>query len=160
MSEALRIYIDRLRTQGTEKIEESVSPDFIGVQEKDLRFEDPIQISGEAYLAQDELVIQLTVSTTATMPCAICNQSVPVPITAKVMHVEPATGFKRGTFDLGETLREAILLEIPLVAECNAGQCPSRKDMERYLKKQKGSGLDAGDGYQPFADLGRTKHKG
>lgn len=159
MSEALRIYVDRLRTQGTESIQETVPPDFIGIQERELRFADPVQIAGEAYLAQDELVLRLTVDTEAQMPCAICNQLMSLPIHVELTHLEPVTGFKRGFFDMGDIIREAVLLEVPLVTECHSGNCPARSEVEPYLKKKKGSGLDSGDGYQPFADLDRTKQK-
>jgi uncharacterized metal-binding protein YceD (DUF177 family) len=156
MSEALRIYVDRLRTQGAEAIQETVAPDVIGVQEKDLRFVDPVRLAGEAYLAQDELVIRLTVDTEAQMSCAICNRLISVPLHVELTHLEPITSFKRGFFELGDIIREAVLLEVPLVAECNGGNCPARGEVELFLKKKKKSGLDSEEGYRPFADLDRT----
>lgn len=156
MSEALRIYVDRLKNQASETINESVPPDFIGVNEKDLRFTDPVDVTGEAYLAQDELILKLNVSTVAQMPCAICNQPTAIPIDIELTNAEPIHGLKRGYFDLGDMIREAVLLDVPLVVECHDGQCPARSEMEPFLKKKK-SGGDPGDGYQPFADLDHMK---
>lgn len=153
MDEGLRIYVDRLRTQGVEQIHETVPPGFMDVQEKELRFADLVMISGEAYLAQDELVLKLLAKTRARMPCAICNQEVPVDIQAQIMHMEPALGLKRGVYDMSPLVREALLLEVPLVAECNEGHCPGRKEIEQYLRTKKKVDQGTGEGYRPFADL-------
>lgn len=156
MSEALRIYVDRLRHQDVELINETVPPDFIGVDDKDLRFTDPVNVTGEAYLAQDELVLKLAVSTVAQMPCSICNQLTAIPIEIELTNAEPIQGLKRGFFDLGDMIREAVLLDVPLVVECHEGHCPARSEVEPYLKKKK-SGQSPEDGYQPFSDLDHLK---
>lgn len=137
MEEGLRIYVDRLRTQGVERIEESLAPDFLEVQEADLSFIEPVQLSGEAYLAQDELVVKVFATVTAQMVCAICNQPVALPLQAEVLHMEPLVELKNGIFNMGPIVREALLLELPLVAECNQGQCPDRAEIEQYLRKKK-----------------------
>jgi hypothetical protein len=49
-------------------------------------------------------------------------------------------------------LREIVLLEVPLLAECRQGKCPQRKTMEKYLSKN-GPGADESEGYRPFADF-------
>lgn len=152
-SEALRIYVDRLRAHEVEQIHETVPSDFLlEASEEDLQFLAPVRLEGEAYLAHQELVLKLSLSATALMPCAVCNKPVEVKIhIPELLHMEPLTAFKRGYFDMTDVVREAILLEVPLVTECQGGQCPDRKEMERYLKKK--SDREGDEGYHPFADL-------
>ena len=57
MRNFLKIYIDRLGDGQTEKIEETVPPEMIDVNEKDLQFKHPVLLSGKAYLADDHLII-------------------------------------------------------------------------------------------------------
>ncbi len=150
---ALKIYVEQLRGGKTQHLSESISPEFLGVQEAELAFHSPVVIEGEAYLAQDDLVIQVDVQTAAQIPCRVCNELFSYEISIqKLMHIEPITDLKRGYFDISEVLREAILLEIPVIAECHNGHCPARKDMEGYLK-QSVEEDQAEEGYHPFEGL-------
>jgi uncharacterized metal-binding protein YceD (DUF177 family) len=157
MDEAMRIYVDRLRGQGVEHIREAVGVGFLDVDEADLRFVEPVQIVGEAYLVQHELVLKLAISASAIMPCAICNESVEVPIRVELTDSIPETAFKSGIFDMSEIVREAILLEVPLAVECHEGQCPARQEIAQYLKEKRDSDQEDGQGFRPFADLDREE---
>ena len=151
MSDPFVITIDRLTEGATQKIEGTVSPDFLEVNEPDLRFTDPIKISGEAYLADDELVIHLNASTLAQMPCSICNQMVHFPLDVKSFyHAEPLSNIQGVFFDFRTLLREALLIELPKVAECSGG-CPEREILTPYLRKK--DVLDTSTSYFPFNDL-------
>ena len=48
-----------------------------------------------------------------------------------------------------EELMEAILLQVPDFVECHDGDCPERKNISKFLKKD-GAGKNE---YQPFKDL-------
>lgn len=150
----LKIYVEQLRGGKTWPLHVDLSPDFLEVQEKELAFLDPVRLDGEAYLAQDELVIQVAVHTQAQVPCRICNEFFKIDIAIdKLVHLEPITDLKRGYFDISELLREAILLEVPQIAECHGGHCPSRKDVEKFLSEPNAEQADAVEGYHPFSDL-------
>jgi hypothetical protein len=49
-------------------------------------------------------------------------------------------------------LRESVLVEVPLFAECNHGNCTQRAELKKYMHQNTESD-DAEEGYQPFKDL-------
>ncbi|MCB1107415.1 MAG: hypothetical protein KDK76_04890 [Chlamydiia bacterium] len=145
MDNLLKIYIDRLSNERTEKIEESLSPEFMDVREKDLQFKSPVSIKGKAYLAENHLVIQLSVETNAHIPCLICDEWVEKKLTIKTFyHTEELENIKGQVYDYTNPLREAILLEVPSYVECMEN-CPKRGELKNYLQK--------GNDQFPFADL-------
>jgi len=145
----LKVYLDRLRGGKEELIEATLSPSFIDVIEKDLKFGHPISIKGKAYLTNDHLIIQLKVETKATLPCSICNQQIDTPVVVPKFYItEEISGIKGHVYQFINPLREALLLEVPVVAECQGG-CPQRKELEKY-KPSEGNDDSA---QFPFADL-------
>jgi len=149
-----RIHTESLRNGHVEKIQEEFSCDFIDVKEDRLIFKDPVFVSGEAYLADSDLVLHLDIETKAIIPCSICNEPVEVPIDLKGLYLtEPLDQIKTGLFSLVEPLREAILIETPAFAECNQGNCPARNELEKYFKKPLSSETEDPDGYRPFENL-------
>jgi uncharacterized metal-binding protein YceD (DUF177 family) len=138
-NEAFRIYVDRLKDH-EQKIQETFNPDFLGIEEEDLHFSKPVTVSGEAYLATDELVLHLKIDTVAEMPCSMCNDRVEVPIKIdNFYHSVPLSEVKKGIYDFSHDIRDEILISVPDFVECHEGTCPNRKEME--------------DTYRPFADL-------
>lgn len=145
MTHSLKIYIDRLTGEKTERIEETLDPSFIAVDEKDLQFHTPVVLKGKAYLAEDHLIIQLIVQTEAEIPCAICNESVKKKIDVKgFYHTEDLANIRGHVYDYTDPLREAVLLEVPSYVEC-LESCPQRKELKDYLQK--------GNDEFPFKDL-------
>lgn len=169
MNEQFKIYPEQLRDGRIEKIQAQFDPDFLEIDDPELQFKHPVSVSGEAYLADDNLVLHLEIQALASMPCAICNELAPVEINVTgLYHVEPLAEIKGGIFFLQGLLREAILLEVPKFAECSHGNCPGRTAIARFLKKgapkftlgcTKGSIQGSvpeelnGEGYRPFADI-------
>jgi len=155
IDDRFRIYTEQLREGCTEEIEETLSPDFLEINERDLAFNTPVKIQGQAYFADDLLVIHLDIEATATLPCVVCNASVDVPLEIKgFYHAAPQEEIKNGVYDFREILRETILLETPLLAECKEGNCPERPLLGKFFKKEDPSGSTSDEGgYQPFADL-------
>jgi uncharacterized metal-binding protein YceD (DUF177 family) len=142
----MKIYIDRLKEGQTLKIDESLSPDFLDVHEKDLLFAEPVRLEGEAYLANEHLILHLNIETTARLPCAICNDPVNLRISIKNIYLtEPLAEIKRAVFEVTEEVRESILLQTPLFTECNGGKCPERENLKPFLKEDVTN--------FPFADL-------
>lgn len=147
------IYVDQLKRGHVEKIQEQIDPGFLDIHEKDLGFVDPIYVKGEAYIAEQELVLHLHVSTFANIACAICNEPVKVPLTLKdFYYTEELKEIKGGTFSILNPLREAILLETPTFAECE-GKCPQRKELEKYFKNPASSNENGDETYRPFEGL-------
>ena len=149
-----KIYVDQLKHGQVEKIEEMFTPDFLEIKEKDLAFEDPVFVKGEAYIAEQDLILHLDISTQGRLPCSICNEPVKVDVELKgFYHTVPLGEIKGGVFSMLDTLREAIVLETPTFAECHQGKCPQRKDLEKYFKKESPSKDQGDDTYHPFEGL-------
>jgi len=155
VDDRFRIYIEQLRDGSVEEVNESIDPDFLEINEKDLAFTHPVLISGQVYLAEEMLVLHLDIKTVATLNCAICTGPADVEIAIKgFYHAVPLDDIKGAVYDFREILRETILLEVPNLAECNQGKCPQRKSVEKYLKKESAPGSEnQEEGYRPFADL-------
>lgn len=152
--DTFKIFVEQLRDGHTEVLSGQLSPNFLEVKEEDLRFEDLIEVEGEAYLADNELIVHLNIKTLATLPCVICNQPVKVEEEIKnFYHAEPLENIKSGIYSLQGLIRESIVLDAPSFAECE-GRCPQREDIAKYLKDpNKSIDSNSEDGYQPFADL-------
>ena len=155
MRERFKIYIEQLRDGHVENLAECYPPEFLDVHERDLAFNDPVDVKGEAYLADDMLVLHLDAHTYGTVPCRICNEPIKVEIAVKgFYHAVPFEEIKTGIFDFHEVLRETIILAAPALAECHQGKCPQRLTMQKYFRKEGAAeGIEVEEGYQPFADL-------
>ena len=152
MNERFKIYVDRLTHGEVEKVTEAFSPDFLGIEENDLVFGDPVNVSGEAYTVGDRLILHLTLGTIGKVPCSICNEPVNVDIKIEgLYHDEPLENIKTGVFDYSEVLRGAILLQTPDFAECHQGNCPERNEKEKFFRKT--DVKEGEESYQPFKDL-------
>lgn len=155
IDDRFRIFVEQLRDGTIEEIDETFSPDFLEISEKELAFNKPVKVKGQVYLAEEMLVLHLDIQATATLPCAICNGPADVDIAIKgFYHAIPLSEVKGAIYDFRELLRETILLEVPILAECHQGKCPQRDTLKSYLKKESvpGSKEDE-DGYRPFADF-------
>jgi uncharacterized metal-binding protein YceD (DUF177 family) len=136
MDDTFKIFVHRLRDGHQEKIEEILSPEFLDIHEKDLAFNAPVTIEGNATLANDVLVLILAIEAEATMPCAVCNRPCQVKISiSNFCHTVNLDCIKSHIFDYKEILREGILLELPYKTECNGGDCPERIGLAKYFNK-------------------------
>lgn len=155
IDESFRIYVEQLRDGQIEALDESLPPDFMDIHEAELDFVDPVNVTGEAYLADDTLVLHLNINTLCKVPCRICNEFVKTAVLIKgAYHAIPLDEIKGAVFDFREILRETILLETPALVECHQGKCPKRQTMQKFFK-QEGSSTQSRDdeGYRPFANL-------
>jgi uncharacterized metal-binding protein YceD (DUF177 family) len=151
MEDRFKIFVERLRDGHTEQIQEVFLPDFLEIQDEDLLYQDNVYVKGKAYLVEDNLIIHLDIRTSARLPCIICNEPVVVPVEIHgFYHTEPIAGIKGSVFNYTNVLREIIILESPVFAECK-GKCPQREEIEKYLFKEKGENPE--EGYHPFSDL-------
>ena len=154
MEDAFKIYVEQLRDGHVEKLNESYEPAFLEIDEKDVSFMDPVLVKGEAYLAEDELILHLSIETKVILPCIVCNDRVKVPVLIQnAIQAVPLSEIKGGVLNMKELLREVILLDTPAFAECE-GKCPRRKEIAKYLKETEGKQQpNEEDGFTPFADL-------
>jgi len=149
--DAFKVYIDRLHNGKTQKVKGRFPPEFLDVDEESLRFEKPVAVNGEAYIAEEDLILHFAIKAEALMPCSICNDMTPIEISLPSFYeAVPLTEIKGALYDFRDCLREEILLQIPHTVECHGGKCPERKGMEPYLKAETANDPE---GYQPFADL-------
>ena len=147
IDDQFRIYVDRLSDGRVEEIDQSFDPVFMGIDEKELAFPEQVKIKGKAYVSDGRLILSLRVQTKAHLPCSVCNQFTTVPLVINdFIHTQEIATIKGNVFDVSKVLREAVLLELPLTAECQGGACPQREELKDYLLKPKGT-------YSPFEEL-------
>lgn len=148
MDSVFKIFVDRLKDGKVEKISTQLNPEFLSVNEKDLSFREPIAFSAEAYLAIDHLIFQFSALTQVSLPCAICNEMIPLPLEVKnTYHSFPLAELPTAIFDSTDLVRETILLQIPQFAECKNGKCPERESIKKFLKSSPSTA------HFPFAEL-------
>ena len=141
------IYVDRLEGGSQTTIDCMLPADFMEVNEAELAFKKTILVKGRAYASGDHLIVHFDATAYAIMPCSICNQDVEVKIQLnKYIHTIPLEEIKGAVYNGGPALREALLLEVPRLAECG-GQCPKRKQLQPFLK------ADGDETHFPFAEL-------
>ncbi len=135
MQDVFNIYIDRLGDGEEEILEEALDPSFLDVTDGTLFFPEKISLQGTAYVVETHLILTLDISTNYQTYCKICNELIVLPFSLQGLYItEEIENIPSKIFDLRETLRDAILLEIPLFAECEGG-CPMRKDLNKFLKQ-------------------------
>jgi uncharacterized metal-binding protein YceD (DUF177 family) len=150
MIEAFKIYIDRLKGGQVQKVEGSFDPEFLEIEEQELQFPRPVKVKGEAYVTDDHLVIHLSASTAAKMPCAVCNEMIEVPLSVgNYYQTEPLSDVPSALYDFSLALREALLIELPRTVECNRGQCPERDIITPFMRAQKRDQTT----HFPFSDI-------
>lgn len=132
-----KIYVHRLKEGESEVIEEIFDPSFLQVDEKELRFEAPVKVTGQASVSNNNFFLTLAVETQALLPCVICNEPTKVKLVAKQLsHNQMMDELKSGLFHMGEMIREGLLLELPLTTECGEGSCPEREHLSKYFSKE------------------------
>lgn len=134
MIEDFCINIDRLRKSGNLSLDAQVPPDFLFVEDSEIKFKEPVQVKGNIYVVDHKLVFHLDVSTLASVKCTICNSDTDIKIDVKdFYHIEEIAKLKSPIFNYSSILREEVLLEVPRFAECN-DSCPEREFIKKYFK--------------------------
>lgn len=148
-SKPFDLYIDRLKNDDIEQILESVEPSSLGLEaENELSFSGKIVISGQAYLAKNHLILDLKIKANAIMPCSICNEDAETKLSIDdFSQTVEICEIKSSIYNFKEDVRSAILLKVPQFIECSDGQCPNRKDVNKYLNSQ------SKDTHSPFSEL-------
>jgi uncharacterized metal-binding protein YceD (DUF177 family) len=150
IKESLCVHLDQLQGGETQEIEFNVSPEFLDVQENDgFLAKHPVQIEGQAYIAEDYLVLDFNIETAITLACALCNTEFELPVELHhFLHEEALKDIKKKKFNFSDVVREAIILEIPFYPLCGGKECLHRGEIEKYLKKE-----NIEETHSPFADL-------
>lgn len=148
-----KIWLNLLRDGSTQQLELEMPASYMAVDDPALSFKKPVFADGEAYIAGDELIMHLNAKTEATIPCSICSEPVIVPLECNgFYHAVPLSEIKGNFYDFRDIVRENLLLEVPLTAECG-GKCPERAHLKKYFKQGE-SKVDPDEGQQrPFSNL-------
>ncbi len=156
MTVKLNLYIDRLKEEKVEPINEALPASVLELEEAELQFSGKINIEGRTYLTEDFLVIDLNVNVDAHLPCAICNETLKIPIIVKKeqLTVEQES-IKGAIYNYFPKVREAILLEVPSFVECE-GNCPNRSEIKNYLSEDTREKKSTKDVNFPFANLNES----
>ena len=132
----LNIYIDRLKDDEVEQIDEKIDATTFDIQEKELQLEGQVKIEGSAYLTKEHLVLDLKIHSKITLPCTVCNQTFSLPIQIETFILTVAVEEIQGAiYNLRDEIRNAIFLKIPPFSECHDGECPSRKELSKFFKQ-------------------------
>jgi uncharacterized metal-binding protein YceD (DUF177 family) len=146
-----KIPLGPLKTGHTETFKESADPDFLELEEENLKFLQPVTFWGEAYLAEENFVLHLSIQAVGQVPCSICNKPVECPLNIEgLYHVVPVKEIHGSFFEMKDLIRETLLLEAPAFAECNGGECSSRNELKKYLRDPQ---KRVEEGFNPFSDL-------
>jgi uncharacterized metal-binding protein YceD (DUF177 family) len=153
MSHELNIFVEQLQEGLPEKISLTVPSGFFDLNETDLTLDAPVSIKGEIYVTDHHLILHLEAQTHAKMPCAVCNNPTDLSLEAKIYESLPLSELESTIFDYSSFVKEELLLQIPLVAECQ-NNCPERLNLKPFLKE---AGLKKAapseNTHFPFADL-------
>ena len=153
MTHELKIFIKQLQTDHQEKIDLTVSPDFFELSESELIMEAPVSVKGEIYVTDHHLILHLDAKTRAKMPCAICNNLTDLSLEAKIYESLPLSEIEDSLFDYSSFVKEELLLQIPLFAECESN-CPERSNLKAFLKKEEPKKSAPHENtHFPFSDL-------
>ncbi len=151
MEERFKLYLDRMGDGEPVPLTGTYPPELFEVEETDLTFRKPVQVTGQAYTTDDHLVLHFDAQAVAHIPCSICNEWVEVPLQVKgVYETIPLSEIEGYFFDFHLPLREALLLELPPVAECK-GKCPQRETLAPFMRHQ--AQLQDEKPNFPFSDL-------
>lgn len=151
MNDFFIIYLDRLKGSQEENLIASVPPSFLDCGEKELQFNSLVEVKGKAYIVDEHLVIRLSASTKASLPCSICNQMIDIPIKINnFYHTKPLEECPSVKYDFSGALREQILLETPPYAECSGG-CSERDSVKKFMKQETSSSEE--NPHFPFSGL-------
>ena len=136
MNTHLKIYIDRLVNGKIENIDEELSPLLLETNDNFFRFEEPIKVSGSAYLAEEFLVLNLNISTSYKAPCKICLEDLDKVFEKEGLYfTEELSAIPSKVYDVSMQIRDTLFLEIPDFHECEGG-CSMREELKKYLKEK------------------------
>jgi len=145
MNDTFLIYVRRLGGGKHEQIDLSFPGSLLSEGER--LFPEAIAVTGQAYLAEDHLVMQFDIDTEVQMPCSICNGAVTVPVINENFYsTVPLEEIKTDVYNFSDQIQEAILLEIPQFVECEGG-CKERSSLGNYFAR------NSDEVHHPFASL-------
>lgn len=146
----LQLALDPLLGGHVEKINTQLKGEIFDLlPDDDLHVEGPIAVTGEAYVTDEFLILALEAKGIFSVLCGFCNERFTLEVAIqKKSHEVPLEEIPHKLFDLGEFVREELLLEIPHYPLCGKTRCLKRKEIEQFLKKQPSK-----DEYCPFENL-------
>lgn len=148
---SLKIYVEQLHGGREQLFSESLDPEKLQLTGGEASFRATVRVEGRAYLAEEELVVCYDTATRVELPCAICNAPVELSFNLKALYeCVPLEEVRGGIYYLDSAVRTALLLELPHYVECG-GNCPERKSLAPYMKREREEEED--EGYHPFAEL-------
>lgn len=131
--EELELYIDRLRSSEYKDFSLEAGPHIMESSDNEASFEKDLLISGAATLANDHLVLNISIETEVINYCKICNDPISHPLLIEEKHMAfSLKKMKSGVFSLKDTIRELVFLNLPRFSECE-GKCPERTVIDKYL---------------------------
>ena len=136
MKKQFPIYIDRLREGRVEHISQEISPELLDISDDEIDCVKPVLVKGEAYLAEDFLLVSVSLVAEVILHCSVCNE--PFAFTIELPKIDqevPLDEIHDAVFDLLPLLREVLLVEIPFYPQCGGQECKNRKDIEKYFSK-------------------------
>jgi hypothetical protein len=133
----LEIFIERLKNEETQIIQEEIPSYLLSLKDQEVSFSETVSLKGKTYLASDHLILELSVKAVAFLPCIICNEQTPFEIfLPSLHHAQELSEIPSGIFHYQELIRESLLLQLPAFLECHNNQCPEREVIKKFFKKE------------------------
>lgn len=145
-----KFYLVDLQDGQKRSFDHMVDPEFLDINEADVRFREPFRVAGCVYQTDGMLLVEFSAEPRVELRCRVCNEWAPTPL--KVVRAVLAVEMEEldqasGMVNLCPWIREAIVVEIPSYGECEGG-CSLREQLGHYFHN-----TDAPSGHQPFANL-------
>ncbi len=112
----MRIYLDQISEEGL-ALEGEESAEVLAIADEQTIFERPLRYALFASIVSGSLLVRGRLWTEVTMDCSRCLTKFAQPLAVDEFLFEEKLG-ERQLFDLTETLREDILLQLPQRALC------------------------------------------
>jgi uncharacterized metal-binding protein YceD (DUF177 family) len=147
MKHGLPIYVDRLLDGHVEKMSERIDPQLLDIVDDEIGCKEPVAVSIEAYIADEFLLVTLSLQAELLLHCSVCNEEFQFPIAIEREDQEiELDEVKEGAYNVLPLIREVLLVALPLYPQCGGDCCLNRSKIEKYFAKEHKS-------YNPFESL-------
>jgi uncharacterized metal-binding protein YceD (DUF177 family) len=145
----LQVFVDQLKDGEELVLDESLPPSCLDLAEGDeIVASSPITVQGRVYMASDWIIVDARVHTLISIPCAMCNNMFTYAIELPRFVTErQISTIEKGTWDIQEEIREAILLEVPFFGLCNGDSCHNIAEIQQFIRTEQ-----AHKGNKPFLE--------
>ena len=145
--------LDHLQQDEELPISWTLDPSFLDLAPNDeVQPTRSVVVKGTYSSVGEYVMFEVSMQAFFSLPCALCNERFEYEVCiGKFRHQELAENIKQKKWDIGELLREVLLLELPFFPQCGGKQCLHHEEVQRYFSK--GTSEKEGETKNPFQDF-------